>query len=53
MNSNDILKLEIVEDYTLSELKTIIEFLENGMFCDRNGQSYTKEYINKISRRMS
>lgn len=49
MNNDDILKLEAVEDYTLSELKTIIIFLEGGMFCDYNGQAYTREYIKKIS----
>lgn len=49
MNNDDILKLEAVEDYTLSELKTIIIFLEGGMFCDYNGQTYTREYIKKIA----
>ena len=49
MNNDDILKLEAVEDYTLSELKTIIMFLEGGMFCDYNGQAYTREYIKKIA----
>lgn len=49
MNNDDILKLEAVEDYTLSELKTIIIFLEGGMFYDYNGQAYTREYIKKIA----
>ena len=34
MNSDDVLKLETVKDYTPSELMTIIVFLEGGMFCD-------------------
>lgn len=49
MNNDDILKLEIVEDYTLLELKIIITFLECGMFCDYYGQAYTREYIKKIA----
>lgn len=49
MDYVDILKLEAVEDYTLLELKTIITFLEGGMFCDYNGQAYTREYIKKIA----
>ena len=51
MNGDDILKLEAVKDYTPSELMTIIVFLEGGMFCDRFGQAYTREYIKKIARR--
>ena len=49
MNNDDVLKLEAVEDYTLLELKIIITFLESGMFCDHNGQEYTREYIKKIA----
>ena len=49
MNNDDVLKLEAVEDYTLLELKIIITFLEGGMFCDRFGQPYTREYIKKIA----
>lgn len=49
MNNDDILKLEAVEDYSLSELKTIMIFLEGGMFCDYSGQAYTREYIKKIA----
>lgn len=49
MNNDDIFKLEAVEDYTLLELKIIITFLEGGMFCDYNGQVYTREYIKKIA----
>ena len=48
MNGDDILKLEAVKDYTPSELMTIIVFLEGGMFCDRFGRPYTREYIKKI-----
>ena len=48
---DDILKLEAVKDYTPSELMTIIIFLEGGMFCDRFGQKYTREYIKKIAER--
>jgi hypothetical protein len=51
MNSDDVLKLEAVKDYTPSELMTIIIFLESGMFCDRFGQPYTVESIKKIARR--
>ena len=51
MNGDDILKLEAVKDYTLSELKTIIIFLEGGMFCDRFGREYTREHIKKIAER--
>ena len=51
MNSDDIHKLEIVKDYTPSELMTIIVFLEGGIFCDRFGQEYTREYIKKIAER--
>ena len=51
MNSDDVLKLEAVKDYTPSELKTIIIFLEGGMFCNYNGQAYTREYIKKITER--
>ena len=51
MNSDDIPKLEVVKDYSPSELMTIIMFLEGGMFCDRFGQAYTREYIKKIARR--
>lgn len=47
MNGDDILKLEAVKDYTPSELMTIIVFLEGGMFCDRFGRPYTREYIKK------
>lgn len=49
MNSDDILKLEAVKDYTPSELMAIIIFLEGGMFCDRFGQEYTREHIKKIA----
>ena len=49
MDSDDILKLETVKDYTPSELMTIIIFLESGMFCDRLGQKYTREHIKKIA----
>lgn len=48
MNSDDVLKLEAVKDYTPSELMTIIIFLEGGVFCDRFGQAYTREYIKKM-----
>lgn len=48
MNGDDILKLEAVKDYTPSELMTIIIFLEGGMFCDRFGKPYTREYIKKV-----
>lgn len=51
MDSDDILKLETVKDYTPSELMTIIIFLEDGMFCDRFGQEYTREHIKKIAER--
>ena len=51
MNSDDILKLEVVKDYTPSELMTIIVFLEGGMFCDRFGRPYAVESIKKIARR--
>lgn len=50
MNSDDVLKLEAVKDYTPSELMTIIVFLEGGMFCDRFGQPHTRESIKKIAR---
>lgn len=48
INYEDKRKLEIVKDYTLSELMTIIVFLEGGMFCDRFGRPYTRESIKKI-----
>ena len=51
MNSDDILKLEAVKDYTPSELKTIIIFFEGGLFCDRFGQPYTRKYIKEIAER--
>lgn len=35
-------KLEIVKDYTLRELRILIRFYEDGMFCDQNGQPYTR-----------
>ena len=50
MNSDDILKLETVKDYTPSELMTIIVFLESGMFFDHFGREYTVESIKKIAR---
>jgi len=49
MNSDDVLKLETVKDYTPAELMTIIVFLEGGMFCDCFGQPYTREHIKKIA----
>ncbi len=51
MDSDDILKLEAVKDYTPSELMTIIIFLEGGIFCDRFGREYNKEHIKKIAGR--
>ena len=48
MNGDDIHKLEIVKDYTPSELMTIIVFLEGGLFYDRFGRPYTREYIKKV-----
>lgn len=50
MNSDDVLKLEAVKDYTPSELITIIVFLEGGMFFDHFGREYTVESIKKIAR---
>ena len=44
-------KLEIVENYSPYELKTVIMFLESEMFYDRFGRPYTREYFrNVISR---
>lgn len=51
INYEDKEKLKIVKDYTPSELMTIIVFLEGGIFCDRFGQEYTREYIRKIAER--
>lgn len=51
INYKDKEKLKIVKDYTPSELMTIIVFLEGGMFCDRFGRPYTREYIRKIAGR--
>lgn len=51
INYEDKEKLKIVKDYTPSELMTIIVFLEGGIFCDRFGQPYTREYIRKIAER--
>lgn len=48
INYEDKRKLEIVKDYTPSELMTIIVFLEGGMFFDRFGRPYTREYIKKM-----
>ena len=49
LNTDDFYKLEIVKNYTMPELMTIIAFLEGGMLCDTNGQAYTKEYFKRIS----
>lgn len=38
-------KLEIVENYSPLELKTIIALLEAEMFYDRFGQPYTRGYF--------
>lgn len=38
-------KLEIVKDYNPRELRILIRFYEDGMFCDENGQPYTREYM--------
>lgn len=51
INYEDKEKLKIVKDYTPSELMTIIVFLEGGIFRDRFGQEYTREYIRKIAGR--
>ena len=48
INYEDKEKLKIVKDYTPSELMTIIVFLEGGMFFDRFGRPYTREYIKKM-----
>lgn len=41
-------KLEIVKDYSPRELRILIHFYEGGMFCDRNGQPYTREYMKDL-----
>lgn len=41
-------KLEIVKDYSPRELQIIINFYEEGMFCDRYGQPYTREYMQNL-----
>lgn len=38
-------KLEIVKDYSPRELRIILKFLEDGMFCDRNGRPYDRTYF--------
>ena len=44
-------KLEIVENYSPLELKTIIELLEAEMFYDRFGRPYTREFFRNIINR--
>lgn len=44
-------KLEIVENYSPLELKTIIALLEAEMFYDRLGQPYTREYFRNVINR--
>lgn len=44
-NADDEQKLEMVRDFSSKELYIILEFLENGMFYDRNGQPYTRRYL--------
>lgn len=41
-------KLEIVKDYSPRELRLILMFFEDGMFCDRNGQPYTRTYLREL-----
>lgn len=41
-------KLEAVQDYSLLELRIIIDFLEAGMFYDSVGQPYTPKYIKSL-----
>lgn len=40
-------KLEIVENYSPLELKTIIALLEAGMLCDETGHPYTRGYFKR------
>lgn len=41
-------KLEIVKDYSPRELRILIRFYESGMFCDKNGQSYTRAHMKDL-----
>ena len=41
-------KLEIVKDYSPIELRILIRFYEAGMFYDRYGQPYTREYMKNL-----
>lgn len=47
----DEVKLEIVENYSPCELKTVIMFLESEMFYDRFGRPYTREYFRNVINR--
>lgn len=44
-NADDEQKLEMVRDFSSKELYIILDFLEHGMFYDRNGQPYTRRYF--------
>lgn len=45
MNDEDKRKLDIVKDFDSEELYMVLDWYQNGMFYDRNGQPYTREYI--------
>ena len=45
INAEDEAKLEVTKGYQPRELTIILDFLEHGMFCDRNGQPYTRRYF--------
>ena len=47
----DEVKLEFVKNYSSGELRTIIMFLEEGMFYDRFGRPYTREYFRNVVNR--
>jgi len=49
MNSEDAYKLDIVKDYSYRELEFLIQFLENGLFCDSLGQPYTHERLRELA----
>ena len=46
-------KLEIVENYSPLELKTIIALLEDEMLCDETGHPYTRGYFKRFVRRIN
>ena len=50
ITTEDEVKLEIVKDYNPRELRLILDFLECGMFCDYNGQPYTRDHFEHYAR---